>query len=256
MEPKVEVTELQYRSEICRPKPEDTGFGFDGIHGLIPPPPSPETGSSFTALLELPAPQAVELLVNSLKSSDEEFSAKHYIAHFPPPQILHSNIALIDHASKFSVLAMADSSKKLDVVKQEQIDSDSNPAAPISFAATMIQAESKYNVEQAKESNKKSKRVIPNEASKDGGKKLQYVHVRARRGQATDSHSLAERARREKINARMKLLQELVPGFNKISGTTMVLDEIINHAQTLQSQVEFLFMRLAAVTPRYTLGCR
>ncbi|KAL4198250.1 hypothetical protein AMTRI_Chr03g44950 [Amborella trichopoda] len=77
-----------------------------------------------------------------------------------------------------------------------------------------------------------------------------YVHVRARRGQATDSHSLAERARREKINARMKLLQELVPGCNKISGTALVLDEIINHVQYLQRQVEFLSMRLAAVHPR------
>ncbi|RZS02126.1 hypothetical protein BHM03_00032117 [Ensete ventricosum] len=39
-----------------------------------------------------------------------------------------------------------------------------------------------------------------------------YIHVRARRGQATDSHSLAERVRREKISQRMKLLQDLVPG--------------------------------------------
>ncbi|KAI5600930.1 hypothetical protein POPTR_001G062900v4 [Populus trichocarpa] len=39
-----------------------------------------------------------------------------------------------------------------------------------------------------------------------------YVHVRARRGEATDSHSLAERVRRERISAKMKLLQSLVPG--------------------------------------------
>ncbi|XP_004508803.1 transcription factor BHLH094 isoform X2 [Cicer arietinum] len=45
--------------------------------------------------------------------------------------------------------------------------------------------------------------------------KQDYIHVRARRGQATDSHSLAERARREKISVRMKILQDLVPGCNK-----------------------------------------
>ncbi|KAL2503487.1 Transcription factor BPE [Abeliophyllum distichum] len=45
--------------------------------------------------------------------------------------------------------------------------------------------------------------------------KQDYIHVLARRGQATDSHSLAERARREKINERMKILQDLVPGCNK-----------------------------------------
>ncbi|XP_022866787.1 transcription factor BHLH094-like isoform X5 [Olea europaea var. sylvestris] len=47
--------------------------------------------------------------------------------------------------------------------------------------------------------------------------KQDYIHVRARRGEATDSHSLAERARRERISERMKILQDLVPGCNKIS---------------------------------------
>nr|CAB3484218.1 unnamed protein product [Digitaria exilis] len=42
-----------------------------------------------------------------------------------------------------------------------------------------------------------------------------YIHVRARRGQATDSHSLAERVRRERISERMKMLESLVPGCNK-----------------------------------------
>jgi hypothetical protein len=46
--------------------------------------------------------------------------------------------------------------------------------------------------------------------------KQDYIHVRARRGQATDSHSLAERVRREKIGERMKFLQDLVPGCNKV----------------------------------------
>ncbi|KAI5058526.1 hypothetical protein GOP47_0026696 [Adiantum capillus-veneris] len=71
------------------------------------------------------------------------------------------------------------------------------------------------------------------------------VHVRARRGQATDSHSLAERVRREKISQRMKLLQELVPGCTKALGKAAVLEEIINYVKSLQYQIEFLSMRLA-----------
>ncbi|KAF5476492.1 hypothetical protein F2P56_003243 [Juglans regia] len=55
-----------------------------------------------------------------------------------------------------------------------------------------------------------------------------YIHVRARRGQATDSHSLAERVRREKISERMKILQRLVPGCDK-----------------------FLSMKLASVNPMF-----
>ncbi|KAK4362418.1 hypothetical protein RND71_017659 [Anisodus tanguticus] len=77
-----------------------------------------------------------------------------------------------------------------------------------------------------------------------------YIHVRARRGQATDSHSLAERARREKISERMKILQDLVPGCNKVIGKALVLDEIINYIQSLQHQVQFLSMKLEAVNSR------
>lgn len=84
--------------------------------------------------------------------------------------------------------------------------------------------------------------------------KQDYIHVRARRGQATDSHSLAERARREKISERMKILQELVPGCNKVIGKALVLDEIINYIQSLQRQVEFLSMKLEAVNSRMNPG--
>ncbi|KAL7591566.1 hypothetical protein Lser_V15G34604 [Lactuca serriola] len=94
-------------------------------------------------------------------------------------------------------------------------------------------------------SKEKSK---PTEAQKQD-----YIHVRARRGQATDSHSLAERVRREKISERMKYLQDLVPGCNKITGKAGMLDEIINYVQSLQKQVEFLSMKLSTVHPRLDL---
>ncbi|XP_068320977.1 transcription factor bHLH62-like [Pyrus communis] len=84
----------------------------------------------------------------------------------------------------------------------------------------------------------------PSEPPKD------YIHVRARRGQATDSHSLAERVRREKISERMKLLQDLVPNCNKVTGKALMLDEIINYVQSLQRQVEFLSMKLSSVNTR------
>ncbi|KAH7430062.1 hypothetical protein KP509_09G081300 [Ceratopteris richardii] len=76
--------------------------------------------------------------------------------------------------------------------------------------------------------------------------------VRARRGQATDPHSIAERLRRERIAERMKALQELVPNSNKTDKASM-LDEIIEYVKFLQLQVKVLSMsRLggaAAVEP-------
>lgn len=75
---------------------------------------------------------------------------------------------------------------------------------------------------------------------------------RARRGQATDPHSIAERLRRERIAERMKALQELVPNANKTDKASM-LDEIIDYVKFLQLQVKVLSMsRLggaAAVAP-------
>ncbi|XP_059279471.1 transcription factor bHLH74-like [Lycium ferocissimum] len=98
-------------------------------------------------------------------------------------------------------------------------------------------------------SKQAGKQVIKDDS--DGGEnpKDNYVHVRAKRGQATNSHSLAERVRRERISERMRLLQELVPGCNKITGKAVMLDEIINYVQSLQQQVEFLSMKLATVNP-------
>ncbi|XP_073052213.1 transcription factor bHLH48-like isoform X1 [Primulina eburnea] len=253
MEPQVGETQLPFRSGIRGSNPEEMGFGFLQAHDVISTQTPSETGgSSFTALLELPPPQAVELLVN------EDFQAK------TPPPIFPSNTALIDRASKFSVFATAcnspegncvvsgSCSMKPDVVKQEPLESDShlNSSKPATSNQSPKSLKRKEKERKVNETNKKSKKVAPNDISDGSGDKLPYIHVRARRGQATDSHSLAERARREKINARMKLLQELVPGCNKISGTAMVLDEIINHVQALQRQVEFLSMRLAAVNPR------
>ncbi|KAK4479846.1 hypothetical protein RD792_015389 [Penstemon davidsonii] len=124
-------------------------------------------------------------------------------------------------------------------------------------------AEKAMDTEEIKQ--KEDQIQIPNSISKAGGKqckqgsqgsdpdqpKEDYIHIRARRGQATNSHSLAERVRREKISERMKYLQDLVPGCSKqVTGKAVMLDEIINYVQSLQRQVEFLSMKLATVNPR------
>lgn len=113
-------TQPQFRSG-------EMGHVFDEIHGLIACPPATNNSSSFTALLELPPPQAVELLVK------EDFQAKHL-----PPPIFPSNFGLIQRASKFSVFASVDNSPesntilpnsnsmKLDIVKQEHLESESH----------------------------------------------------------------------------------------------------------------------------------
>ncbi|KAE8729894.1 Transcription factor BEE 3 [Hibiscus syriacus] len=86
---------------------------------------------------------------------------------------------------------------------------------------------------------------------KEVEKPKEVVHVRAKRGQATDSHSLTERVRRGKINERLRSLQDIVPGCCKTMGMVVTLDVIINYVQSLQNQIEFLSMKLTAASTYY-----
>ncbi|KAE9463927.1 hypothetical protein C3L33_04148, partial [Rhododendron williamsianum] len=65
--------------------------------------------------------------------------------------------------------------------------------------------------------------------------------VRARRGQATDPHSIAERLRRERIAERIRALQDLVPSVNKTDRAAM-LDEVVEYVKFLRLQVKVLSM--------------
>ncbi|XP_014506204.1 transcription factor BEE 1 [Vigna radiata var. radiata] len=100
-----------------------------------------------------------------------------------------------------------------------------------------------------KQSSGKGKRAKSNVTEEEKAKEV--VHVRARRGQATDSHSLAERVRRGKINEKLRCLQNIVPGCYKTMGMAVMLDEIINYVQSLQHQVEFLSLKLTAASTFY-----
>lgn len=116
---------------------------------------------------------------------------------------------------------------------------------PKEDTATLNSAHSKETQESTrKRGGKKQGKEMEEEEEPKG-----YIHVRARRGQATDSHSLSERVRRERISERMRMLQSLVPGCDKVTGKALILDEIINYVQSLQNQVEFLSMRIASLSP-------
>ncbi|KAM7252322.1 hypothetical protein ACFE04_024205 [Oxalis oulophora] len=114
----------------------------------------------------------------------------------------------------------------------------------------------KKEVQEKVPSSKKVKENITTSSTENSADnpKSDFIHVRARRGQATDSHSLAERARREKIGKKMKCLQDLVPGCDKVTGKAGMLDEIINYVQSLQRQVDFLSMKLAVMNPPMDLN--
>ncbi|TVU04874.1 hypothetical protein EJB05_48020 [Eragrostis curvula] len=116
-------------------------------------------------------------------------------------------------------------------------------------SATFSSGHSKDCKEGKSKRGKRSNKEAEEKSTTDDEPPKGYIHVRARRGQATDSHSLAERVRRERISERMRMLQALVPGCDKVTGKALILDEIINYVQSLQNQVEFLSMRIASMSP-------
>ncbi|CAL8176857.1 unnamed protein product [Prunus armeniaca] len=62
---------------------------------------------------------------------------------------------------------------------------------------------------------------------------------RARRGSAIDPQSLYARKRREKINERLRVLQNLVPNGTKVDISTM-LEEAVHYVKFLQLQIKLL----------------
>ncbi|KAE8686445.1 Transcription factor bHLH85 [Hibiscus syriacus] len=63
--------------------------------------------------------------------------------------------------------------------------------------------------------------------------------TRANRGAATDPQSLYSRKRRERINERLRILQNLVPNGTKVDISTM-LEEAVQHVKFLQLQIKLL----------------
>ncbi|EOA40484.1 hypothetical protein CARUB_v10009210mg, partial [Capsella rubella] len=136
------------------------------------------------------------------------------------------------------------SSKRFNAKKRKRTGKDSEHRGQQSGEEEEEDKNEKDEQSPNSNANKTNSGKQASDTLKDG-----YIHMRARRGQATNSHSLAERVRREKISERMKFLQDLVPGCDKVTGKAVMLDEIINYVQSLQCQIEFLSMKLSAVNP-------
>ncbi|KAL3502417.1 hypothetical protein ACH5RR_036866 [Cinchona calisaya] len=63
----------------------------------------------------------------------------------------------------------------------------------------------------------------------------------SRKSRATEVHNLSERRRRDRINEKMRALQELLPNSNKTDKASM-LDEAIEYMKSLQMQLQMMWM--------------
>ncbi|XP_010240811.1 PREDICTED: transcription factor PIF3 isoform X2 [Nelumbo nucifera] len=90
--------------------------------------------------------------------------------------------------------------------------------------------ESEYQSEDLEEESVGVKKLAPSR----GG-------TSAKRSRAAEVHNLSERRRRDRINEKMRALQELIPNCNKVDKASM-LDEAIEYLKTLQLQVQIMSM--------------
>ncbi|KAJ7570481.1 hypothetical protein O6H91_01G121800 [Diphasiastrum complanatum] len=70
----------------------------------------------------------------------------------------------------------------------------------------------------------------------------------SKRSRAAEVHNLSERRRRDRINEKMRALQELIPNSNKTDKASM-LDEAIEYLKMLQSQIQIMSMGSGMTVP-------
>ncbi|KAL4598978.1 hypothetical protein ACB092_11G094200 [Castanea dentata] len=73
------------------------------------------------------------------------------------------------------------------------------------------------------------------------GNKPAQRSTSSRRSRSAEVHNLSERRRRDRINEKMKALQELIPHCNKTDKASM-LDEAIEYLKSLQLQLQLMWM--------------
>ncbi|KAI4963388.1 transcription factor PIF1-like isoform X2 [Hordeum vulgare subsp. vulgare] len=84
----------------------------------------------------------------------------------------------------------------------------------------------------------------------EDGRALRRMSIPTRRSRSADFHNFSERRRRDKINEKLKALQELLPNCTKTDKVSM-LDEAIDYLKSLQLQLQMLVMGkgMAPVVP-------
>ncbi|KAJ0237679.1 Transcription factor PIF3 [Hirschfeldia incana] len=84
---------------------------------------------------------------------------------------------------------------------------------------------------------------VEGESGGDGRKEAapSRTGVGSKRSRSAEVHNLSERRRRDRINEKMRALQELIPNCNKVDKASM-LDEAIEYLKSLQLQVQFMSM--------------
>ncbi|CAL9223704.1 unnamed protein product [Arabidopsis halleri] len=119
------------------------------------------------------------------------------------------------------------------------------PAIEITGTSSSVVSKSEIEPEKTNVDDKKRKEreatTEEAECRSEETKQARGSTTSTKRSRAAEVHNLSERKRRDRINERMKALQELIPRCNKSDKASM-LDEAIEYMKSLQLQIQVMSM--------------
>ncbi|KAL0668554.1 hypothetical protein Bca4012_031258 [Brassica carinata] len=164
-----------------------------------------------------------------------------------------SNQSTNDHQVTHPQFPMSDRSKNV----EQRLDTSSGGSSGCSKEnesgrSVTISRKRKHVMDTDQESVSQSDVRLMSTDDQIMGNKSSQRSGSTRRSRAAEVHNLSERKRRDRINERMKALQELIPHCNRTDKAS-ILDEAIDYLKSLQMQLQVMWMGRgmagAAATP-------
>ncbi|XP_019096218.1 PREDICTED: transcription factor PIF1-like isoform X2 [Camelina sativa] len=150
-------------------------------------------------------------------------------------------------ASEFGLTRRMDGAEKCSAVAGGGLDRKGKAVATTTIEipgiSTPIMSKSEIGPEKTivDERKRQEREAIGETECRNENEETKQGRGSTKRSRAAEVHNLSERKRRDRINERMKALQELIPRCNKSDKASM-LDEAIEYMKSLQLQIQMMSM--------------
>ncbi|VVB03181.1 unnamed protein product [Arabis nemorensis] len=179
---------------------------------------------------------------SSSSSGVRELGKEEYSVKTVGPSHCVSNQSQNDLTVEGKDVSMShDQSKTIEEKVYQNATSSSGGSSGCIFGKNMKEMANERNIT----TDRKRKHIMDTDESVShsdaNGNKSNQRSGSTRRSRAAEVHNLSERRRRDRINERMKALQELIPHCSKTDKAS-ILDEAIDYLKSLQLQLQVMWM--------------
>ncbi|EOA24049.1 hypothetical protein CARUB_v10017267mg [Capsella rubella] len=204
----------------------------------------------FSSINHLDGPEKPRSIEETVKSEAQAMAPPKFRSSVITvgPSHCGSNQSTNDHQVNTLPVSMTDRSKNV----EERLDTSSGGSSGCSYGrnnketvsgrSVTIDRKRKHVMDADQESVSQSDvRLTSTDDHQVTGNKSSQRSGSTRRSRAAEVHNLSERRRRDRINERMKALQELIPHCSKTDKAS-ILDEAIDYLKSLQMQLQVMWM--------------